>query len=118
MGANDGHGANLHNDAASAADLKFLQGLPHARVRNFKSKSGTGNIGLLVPHYFRSSRQNEPRGFANFGNGAPGCYKATVNESETITEAQPICWVRSRSETSGFRAVGFASAAAPHIERS
>jgi hypothetical protein len=25
-----------------------------------------------------------------------GCYKATVNESETITEAQPFCAVRRR----------------------
>jgi cell division transport system ATP-binding protein len=32
----------------------------------------------------------------------PGCYKATVNESETITEAQPFCWGRDRSETSEF----------------
>src|SRR5271154_4819606 len=26
-----------------------------------------------------------------------GCYKATVNESETITDAKPFCSVRSRS---------------------
>ncbi len=45
----------------------------------------------------------------------PGCYKATVNESETITEAQPFCWVRSRSEP---LALGFRFPAAPHIERS
>ena len=45
------------------------------------------------------------------------CYKATVNESETITEAQPICSVRSRSETSGFPGFGL-FAVAPHIERS
>jgi cell division transport system ATP-binding protein len=37
----------------------------------------------------------------------PGCYKATVNESETIIEAQPFCSVRSRSETSGPHAFGF-----------
>src|SRR6195256_1580858 len=30
------------------------------------------------------------------------CYKPTVNESETITEAQPICSVRSRSEAGEF----------------
>jgi len=29
------------------------------------------------------------------------CYKATVNESETINEAQPLCLVRGRSETGG-----------------
>ena len=48
----------------------------------------------------------------------PGCYKATVNELETITEAQPFCWVRSRSETSERRASGFGFPVAPHIERS
>ena len=46
----------------------------------------------------------------------PGCYKATVNESETITEAQPFCWVRNRSETSATRAIGFGFP--PQIERS
>jgi hypothetical protein len=38
--------------AASAADLKFLQRLPQDRARNFKSKSGTGRIYLLVPLLF------------------------------------------------------------------
>ncbi len=118
MGANDMHGADLHNDATSAADLKFLQYLPHAHVRNFKSKSGTRNIGLLVPHYFRSSRQNGPRGLANFGNGALGCYKPTVNESETITEAQPFCLVCNRRETSATRAIGFGFPVPAQIERS
>jgi hypothetical protein len=46
----------------------------------------------------------------------PGCYKATVNESETITEAQPFSSVRNRGETSDFRACGFGLPA--HIERS
>ncbi len=46
------------------------------------------------------------------------CYKATVNESETITEAQPFCSVRSRSETSELRASGFRFPVAPHVERS
>jgi hypothetical protein len=46
------------------------------------------------------------------------CYKATVNESETITEAQPFCSVRSRGEASGFRAFGARLPAVPHIERS
>jgi hypothetical protein len=48
----------------------------------------------------------------------PRCYKPTVNESETITEAQPLCWVRSRSETIELQASGFGFPAAPHIERS
>jgi hypothetical protein len=47
----------------------------------------------------------------------PKCYKATVNESETITEAQPVCLVRSRGETSEFRVFGLLPVA-PHIERS
>ncbi len=73
---------------------------------------------LLAPPYFRSSRQNEPRGFANFGNGAVGCYKPTVNEPETIIEAQPFCLVRSRSGANEFRAFDFRYPVAPHIERS
>jgi hypothetical protein len=45
------------------------------------------------------------------------CYKASVNESETITEAQPLCSVRSRSETSEFPRFS-RYPAAPPIERS
>jgi len=48
----------------------------------------------------------------------PGCYKATVNESETIIEAQPFCSVRSRSETSEPLPLVFRVPIAPHIERS
>src|SRR5262245_12356240 len=39
-------------------------------VRNFKSKSGTRIIELLVPLCFRSSCQSMPRRITNFGNGA------------------------------------------------
>ena len=46
------------------------------------------------------------------------CYKATVNESETINEAKPLCLVRGRSETSGLGATGFRFPVAPLIERS
>jgi hypothetical protein len=46
------------------------------------------------------------------------CYKASVNESETIIEANPFCRVRSRRETSGFRVIGLGFPAAPPIERS
>jgi hypothetical protein len=46
------------------------------------------------------------------------CYKATVNESETITEAQPFVWFVSRGETGEPRVFGFSFPAAPHIERS
>jgi len=48
----------------------------------------------------------------------PEWYKATVNESETITEAQLFRRVRSRRETSELRASGSRFPAAPHIERS
>src|ERR1035438_7973572 len=34
------------------------------------------------------------------------CYKTTVNESETITEAQPLCWVRKPARTREFQARG------------
>jgi hypothetical protein len=43
---------------------------------------------------------------------------ATINESETITEAQPIGPVRSRSGTDQAHAFGYRFAVAPHIERS
>ncbi len=46
------------------------------------------------------------------------CYKATVNETETINEAQPLCLVRSRGETSGLGAAGFRFPVVPPIERS
>jgi hypothetical protein len=46
-----------------------------------------------------------------------GCYKASVNESETIIEAQPFCWGRAISETGEFRAAGWFPVT-PHIERS
>src|SRR5215470_9800231 len=39
-------------------------------VRNFKSKSGTRTIELLVPLCFRSSCQSVLRCITNFGNGA------------------------------------------------
>jgi hypothetical protein len=46
-----------------------------------------------------------------------GCYKATVNESETITEAQPISPVRGGGAGES-RTPGCGLAVAPHIERS
>jgi len=55
------------------------------------------------------------QGVATFENGAGGCYKPTVNESETITEAQ---LGRSRSAADQLRAVGFRYPVAPHIGRS
>jgi hypothetical protein len=51
------------------------------------------------------------------------CYKPTVNESETITEAQPFSSVRNRGETGGFpasdvRILGHGFPVPPQIERS
>lgn len=46
------------------------------------------------------------------------CYKVTVNEPETITEAQPFGWVRSHSDPRELRAFGFRWPVAPLIERS
>jgi hypothetical protein len=46
------------------------------------------------------------------------CYKASVNESETITDAKPFCRVRRRRETGEFGAFGPGFPLAPQIERS
>ena len=56
--------------SASAADLKFLHRVPRIRPRNFKSKSGTRIIELLVPFGFRSSYSSVPRCITNFENRA------------------------------------------------
>jgi hypothetical protein len=55
---------------------------------------------------------------ATFENGAGGCYKPSVNESETIAEAQPASLARSQSAADQLRAVGFTYLVAPHIGRS
>jgi hypothetical protein len=57
------------------------------------------------------------QGGANFGFGTQGCYKPTVNESETINEAKPLCLVRGRSEAGGPPSPGSAPAG-PLVERS
>jgi hypothetical protein len=45
----------------------------------------------------------------------PGCYKATVNESETITAAEPFGPVRGRG---GLKALGLRFSVTSPIERS
>jgi hypothetical protein len=55
---------------------------------------------------------------AGFENGALGCYKPTVNESETINEAKPLCLVGDRSEAGGRGLPGSAPPAGPLVERS
>src|ERR1700687_5830802 len=73
----------LRKRGTSAADLKFLQRLQQARPRNFKSKSGTRIIELLVPLCFRSSCQRMPQCITNFGSGALGVRRKAVAPTET-----------------------------------
>ena len=54
----------------SAADLKFLHPCREFQLRNFKSKSGTKIIELLVPFGFRSSCPRMPHRITNFENRA------------------------------------------------
>jgi len=71
---------------------------------------------LVLPKFAFAS---EPAAaFADLGTGALQCYKATVNESETINEAKPLCFVRGGSEASGPGATGFGFPVAPLVERS
>jgi flagellar hook-length control protein FliK len=58
----------LQRARPSAADLKFLHRLRQTHFRNFKSKSGTRIICLLVPCCFRSSCQRVPQCITNFGS--------------------------------------------------
>src|SRR5205085_9383526 len=60
----------LSASVPSAADLKFLHRVPRIHLRNFKSKSGTRIIELLVPFGFRSSYSSVPRCITNFENRA------------------------------------------------
>jgi hypothetical protein len=53
----------------------------------------------------------------NLRENLPECYKASVNESETITEAQPICWGRDFRRNQWIPGVRALSGRTP-IERS
>ena len=70
---------------ASAADLKFLQQSRRGSFRNFKSKSGTRIINLLVPLCFRSSCQRVPQCITNFGSGA--LVRPWINRFSTASPA-------------------------------
>ena len=48
----------------------------------------------------------------------PGPYPPTVNESETITDAQPVGEVRGHREPYGVRAMGLEFPVTHNIERS
>src|SRR5262249_20594613 len=64
------HSLPPRNGRTSAADLKFLHHVPRVHLRNFKSKSGTRIVELLVPFSFRSSCPSVPRCITNFENRA------------------------------------------------
>ena len=63
-------------------------------------------------------RANDVHGADDHNDILAECYKPTVNESETITEAQPLCWVRRASDPHESRPRGSRVPAAPPIERS
>jgi hypothetical protein len=50
-----------------------------------------------------------------FGFASDGCYKATVNESETITDAKPA---KAGNGVMAARAFGSVFPGLPHVERS
>src|SRR5262245_35692457 len=55
-------------------------------VRNFKSRSGTRSIELLVPLCFRSSCQGVLRCITNFGSGALAAKLATMTADPTLPQ--------------------------------
>jgi len=73
-------------------------------------------VALLSPP--SGSRQRGPQIQKRHQWAALGCYKATVNESETINEAKPLCMARGRGETAGKNGRIGIFAAVPSIERS
>src|SRR5438105_15488708 len=60
---------------ASAADLKFLHRLRRTHFRNFKSKSGTRIICLLVPLLPPKFVSGVPQCITNFGSGALAAWR-------------------------------------------
>src|SRR5262249_55576243 len=76
-------GCRLLNLNASAA-FRFEVPPPPAAtsVSNFKSKSDTRTLKLLVPLCFRSSRQRVLRCIPNFGNGALASLMAAWGNSD------------------------------------
>ena len=79
---------------------------------------GARSTVTLVQPDFRSSLHRAARGWASFENRAVGCYKPTVNESETITEAQPFCRPRNQSAVNEPPGFGFRYPLGHHIGRS
>src|SRR5437868_11454734 len=85
--------------AASAADLKFLHRVLRVRLRNFKSKSGTRIIELLVPFGFRSSYSSVPRCITNFENRALARLQLEADYSDYDQKnASDADWVEAFAE--------------------
>jgi len=63
-------------------------------------------------------RANDMHGANVHNDIVAECYKPTVNESETITEAQPLCWFAAKATPMSPGARGLPVPAAPPIERS
>lgn len=89
---------------ADTTGLKFPGLLPHSRLGDVGSKPSPPKAGLPVSLRCRTR--------------AAGCYKATVNESETINEAQPLCLVRGRGQVGGPGTADFRLPVPSPIERS
>src|SRR5436309_11755470 len=91
----------LRKRGTSAADLKFLHRLRQTHFRNFKSKSGTRIINLLVPLCFRSSCQRVPRCITNFGSGALAAVKTLstllLSSGDLIADRR-FAWARDCEE--------------------
>src|SRR5579883_3484591 len=71
-----------NRSGASAADLKFLHRLRHARLGTSNRKAALEIICLLVPLCFRSSCQRMPPRITNFGSGALAAEGARVGGSD------------------------------------
>jgi hypothetical protein len=95
-----------------AADVKFPKASAvERRFGTLKSKSDTEKRWVAGAPRPQSSRREA--GLMGFGSGVQGCYKATVNESETINDGKPLSF-----EAGGLRQPVLRFPAAPFIERS
>jgi hypothetical protein len=95
-----------------AADVKFPKAFAvERRSGNLKSKSDTEKRGVAGAPRLQSSRREA--GLMGFGSGVQGCYKASVNESETINDGKPLSF-----EAGGLKQPVLRFPVAPFIERS
>jgi hypothetical protein len=87
-------------------------------VKRTSEPNRTRIMGFRCPFESEVRKTRVLQGRVNFGFGTLGCYKPTVNESETINEAKPLCLVGDRSEAGGRGLPGSAPPAGPLVERS